>query len=66
MENGKPKIGYAVVMSRNLSSLYYPDIWQNCYAIFPTKKKAKFWLENAVYNGEGKIIKVLITEYKND
>ena len=55
--------GYAVVLSRNLSSIYYPEIWQNCYTIFPTKKKAKFWLENGTRN-EGKIIKVIIKPIK--
>ena len=58
--NKKGIIGYAVVLNRNLSSIYYPEIWQNCYTIFPTEKKAKFWFENGTRN-EGKIIKVLIT-----
>lgn len=63
MEKKKQKSvrGYAVVLSKTLSSLYRPVVgFYSSYSIFPSRKLAKYWLENHTTQ-DGKIIPVIIS-----
>lgn len=58
-EQRNPLKGYAVVLNRSLSSVYFPNEWFGCYTIFKKREYAEYWLKNKA-RSDGKIIKVII------